>query len=241
MIPIHNYWHAINKTLFWDTSDSQETYQKNIKNPTTRQQLVDLGYFDTDIEYKFNSHGFRTYEFDIHVDVLCFGCSFTMGTGVHSHENWPSQLETLTGLTCVNLGHAGSSNDTAFRMATCYLESTKPTYAVWCQTNNHRLELISDIDSLSLNIISTDTTNPCVNDYFIKTWFTSVSNQHLLHQKNTLAFQMLCKLNNIIPIIIPRDNIPMIDHARDLMHPGRLSYQKLAEIIAGKMSKSTQE
>ena len=241
MIPIHNYHHAINKKMLWDTSDSLEVYQKHINNPATCQKLIDLGYFDVDIEYQFNSHGFRTYEIGTRVDVLCFGCSFTMGTGVHSHETWPAQLEALTGLTCVNLGHSGSSNDTAFRMAACYLKLMKPTYAVWVQTDSHRIELLDEDSNISLNIMASDTSNPCATDYFIKHWFTSVTNQQILCQKNTLAFKMLCRLENVIPIIIPRDEIPFIDIARDLMHPGRLSYQELAQTISSRMSKFNQE
>ena len=53
----------------------------------------------------------------------------------------------------------------------------------------------------------------------------------------TLAFEMLCRLENIIPIIISRDEIPLIDYSRDLMHPGRLSYQQLAQTIISRMSK----
>ena len=52
---------------------------------------------------------------------------------------------------------------------------------------------------------------------------------------------MLCRLENIIPIVIPREEIPNIDSARDLMHPGRLSYQELAQSIISRLSKADQE
>ena len=122
---IHNYSHLASKTVYWDTSDSKELYLKNIKDLNTRQQLENLGYIDTVIEYKFNSDGFRTQEFDQTVDMACFGCSFTMGTGVHVGETWPAQLEALTGLKIANLGHSGSSNDAMFRFSACYLKKLK--------------------------------------------------------------------------------------------------------------------
>jgi hypothetical protein len=228
---IHNYSSVANSTVYWDTSDSEATYLKNIQNPTTCQQLQDLGFLNSVIPYQFNSHGFRTAEFDQPVDIVCFGCSFTMGTGVPESDTWPSQLQKLSGMTLANLGHAGSSNDTAFRFANYYLNLLKPKYAVWQQTDNHRLELLDDYIPLSQNILASDTHNPCAGDYFVKTWFSSSSNQLINCQKNTLAFRQLCNDLNIQHLILPRSQILKIDHARDLQHPGKKSYQDLAEHV----------
>ena len=141
---IHNYTSVANKTLLWNTSDNQEIFLKNLQDPEKKQQLENLGFIENPIHYQFNSHGFRTAEFNQPVDVVCFGCSFTMGTGVHEFNTWPAQLQTQTGMTVANLGHAGSSNDTAFRFANHYLELLKPKYAVWQQTDMHRLELLNE-------------------------------------------------------------------------------------------------
>jgi hypothetical protein len=200
--------------------------------PKKKQQLQDLGYVDVSIEYKFNQDGFRTSELNQSFDMVCFGCSFTMGTGVHAMETWPGQLEGITGLKIANLGHAGSSNDTAFRFAAHYLKKIKPQYAIWLQTDNHRLELLDDYIPLSQNILASDSSNPCANDYFVKTWFSSSSNQLLNCQKNTLAFKQLCNEFNIQHLILSRQHISnKIDRARDLHHPGKKSYQNLAEHI----------
>tara|TARA_R110000782_G_scaffold98827_2_gene184309 strand:- start:3415 stop:4134 length:720 start_codon:yes stop_codon:yes gene_type:complete len=239
MIPLHNYHNSINQTAAWDLSDSKELYQKNISKSATRQKMVDAGYFDIDIEYKFNSHGFRTHEVDTPADILCFGCSYTMGTGVHNYETWPAQLEALTGLSCINLGHAGCSNDTAFRMAEHYLKLMKPKYAVWLQTDRYRFELFDE--NVVLALMAGLEEHACSDDYFIRWWFLNSENSRVNHQKNTLAFQMLCHLENVTPVILEIDTMPVVDHARDLMHPGRLSYQKLAQTIAGRMSQADQE
>lgn len=245
MIPIiHNYSKLAGKTLHWDTTDNQSWYLKSIQNPTAYQQLVELGFLNTQIDYTYNSHGFRTAELDQPFDAVCFGCSFTMGTGVHAHDTWPEQLSALTGLTVANLGHAGSSNDTAFRFAEHYLKFLKPKYAVWLQTDMHRIELLDDAVPLSLNIMASDTKNPCADDFFIKTWFASPINQLLNLQKNTLAFEHLCKTLNIQSIILPRDNTmdqPFPNGgARDLIHPGADAYKKVAQqvkdIIVGPLS-----
>lgn len=230
---IHNYSRFANQTVYWDTSDNESRYLQNIKNSKYKKQLEDLGFLDTQILYKFNSHGFRTEEFSQQIDVVCFGCSFTMGTGVHSRDTWPAQLQALTGMVVANLGHAGSSNDTAFRFAEHYLKFVKPKYAVWLQTDMHRLELLNDNNNTSLNIISGDKSNPCANDYFVKTWFSSDSNQRFNLIKNTLAFKQICDNLKIKYIILPRNRIP--SHAllpntlaRDLMHPGKEIYKQLS-------------
>jgi hypothetical protein len=204
---------------------------ENLKNPKTYNRLSELGFIDTQIEYRYNSYGFRTAEFDHQFDVACFGCSFTMGTGVHATDSWPEQLAAITGLQIANLGHAGSSNDTAFRLAAHYLPLLTPRYAVWLQTDMHRIELLEDDRLNSLNIMAGDTKNPCANDYFIKTWLSSSSNQLLNLQKNTLAFEHLCNSLGITAIIMPRNTVVYSGTARDLQHPGADDYKKLAQRV----------
>jgi hypothetical protein len=233
---IHNYTHKAGRTFNWDTTDNKEQYLKNIADPDIKQRLDNLGFIDNPIDYKFNRHGFRTDEFDQEFDIVCFGCSFTMGTGVHANDTWPSQLAVATGLTVANLGHAGSSNDTAFRFANYYLKLLKPQYAIWLQTDMHRVELINDTDGRVYNILAGDTYNPCANDYFIKNWFATDSNQLLNLEKNTLAFQFLCSELGIKSIVLGRNQVPLCglfpySRARDLIHPGGEDYKDLVQRI----------
>jgi hypothetical protein len=233
---IHNYSRLAGRTVHWDTTDNKDAYVKNLQNPLAYQRLSELGFLNTQIDYQFNSHGFRTTEFDRPFDAVCFGCSFTMGTGIHSRDTWPEQLATMTGLTVANLGHAGSSNDTAFRFADHYLKLLKPRYAVWLQTDRQRIELIDSVNSISINILSTDRTNPCAGDYFIKGWFGSDENQQLNLRKNTLAFQQMCESLNIKHIILDRTMVPPhppypLGHARDLTHPGVDTYKNIAKHV----------
>lgn len=233
---IHNYSILAGRTVHWDTSDNKNWYLKNIQDPTAYQRLKDLGFLNTQIDYQYNSHGFRTAEFDRSFDAVCFGCSFTMGTGISSRDTWPEQLAAMTGLTVANLGHAGSSNDTAFRFADHYLKFLKPKYAVWLQTDRQRIELIDSANAVTINILSTDKTNPCAGDYFIKGWFGSDENQQLNLRKNTLAFQRICESLNIKHIILDRVTVPPhppypLGHARDLTHPGAEVYKIIAENV----------
>jgi hypothetical protein len=238
---IHNYSRVAGKMLHWDTTDNKDAYVKNLQNPTAYQRLQDLGFLNTQIDYRYNSHGFRTAEFDQSFDVVCFGCSFTMGTGVHGRDTWPEQLSALTGMSVANLGHAGSSNDTAVRFALHYLPLMKPRYAVWLQTDRHRIELLDESFPMSLNIMASDTANPCADDFFIKTWFASDSNQQLNRQKNTLAFQHLCQDLGITSVVLPREAIPQHGpypngNARDLTHPGGEVYGVIAQQVHALLS-----
>lgn len=228
---VHNYSQYAGQTLYWDTTDSQELYEKNTKSKYTQQLLAEFGLLDVEIDYTFNSHGFRSIEFDQKIDVVCFGCSFTMGTGLPMSYTWPSQLASMTGLSVANLGHAGSSNDTAFRFAKHYLKLLKPQHAVWLQTDAHRIELLDDHAQTSLNILSSDTKNPCANDYFVKTWFGSSSNQQINLAKNTMAFEHLCNQLQIHSVILPRSQVYNNDQARDLLHPGMNANKNLAEQV----------
>ena len=232
---IHNYSNLAGQIVHWDTSDNQEGYERNLKDAVTKQRLTELGWVDTDIEYRYNSYGFRTEEFDRQFDVVCFGCSFTMGTGVPVQDTWPAQLQQKIGLKTANLGHAGSSNDTAFRFAEHYLRHLKPKFAIWLQTDMHRIEIMDDAIPLCTNILASDTSNPFARDQFVKTWFSSLSNQILNQKKNSWAFQHLCRTLNITPLIFSRDHISSglypYGAARDLRHPGRDDYSKLVQHI----------
>ena len=227
-----NYSHLANQTVFWDTTDSIDTYKNNLVDCKFSKLLHELDYVDYEISYTFNSHGFRTPEFDQKPDMVCFGCSFTMGTGVRSEHTWPSQLSQSTGLQVANLGHAGSSNDTAYRMARHYLEFLQPKYAIRLQTDAHRIEIIDQSTNIVINILASDIDNQFSDNLFIKTWMSSDINQQLNLEKNTQAFKYLCDQASVIPIILSRRDIIVLDLARDLRHPGPRSYQQLAEKIS---------
>jgi hypothetical protein len=231
MILQHNYTDLAGQTVLWDTSDSEKLFLDNLQFAERRRQLEKNGFLDQPITYQYNTHGFRNPEFDTKIDVVCFGCSFTMGTGVHAEHTWPAQLQQLTGLRVVNLGHAGSSNDTAFRFAKYYLPYLRPKWAVWMQTDQHRLELLDNAIPVSMNILASDTSNPCAQDNFIKTWFACDENQQLNLEKNTRAFEHLCQQLGIISHVLPRSSVVSDRQARDLQHPGPQVYKTLAKQV----------
>jgi hypothetical protein len=229
---IHNYNHLAGTVQLWDATDSAERYQQNLQDPQSQQLLKKFGFIDAEIKYRFNSEGFRGDEL-INPECLCFGCSFTMGTGLQEHFTWPSQFSAITGMSVANLGHAGSSNDTAVRFALHYIPLLKPKYAVWAQTDAGRIEILDENIKIVDNIlIGSVLDTPYGQDHYMKIWATSEINQQLNTVKNTLSFKQLCQEHDVIPVIINRNNIFFSDCARDLMHPGKESNRQLAETVA---------
>jgi hypothetical protein len=99
------------------------------------------------------------------------------------------------------------------------------------QTERHRLELLDNSVPVVLNILASDSFNPCSQDHFIKTWFASDENQQLNLEKNTRAFEHLCKQLGINSYILPRSAVVSDRQARDLKHPGLQIYKNLAKQI----------
>jgi hypothetical protein len=109
-----------------------------------------------------------------------------------------------------------------------------PTFAVWVQTEKHRLEIIDESCNRSVNIsvntLASDS-DYFSKDNFLKTWMTTEINQVLNQKKNTGAFINLCRELGIVPVVLVRDDVEGIDLGRDLQHPGKQSYQLLATKI----------
>lgn len=114
-----NYWEEnifptgpgpTNQTVYWRAPDSEENFRKK---PTA-------GYTETSITYSYNSHGFRTKEFDRSSTknrVFFIGCSFTEGIGLRSEDTWASKVESaFPEHDCYNLGFGGQSSDYCARV-----------------------------------------------------------------------------------------------------------------------------
>jgi len=68
---------------------------------------------DIDIEYKFNSLGYRSVEPNVlsNKHIWCTGCSYTEGVGLNLNQTWPDRLATLIGTDYYNAGKGGSGPD----------------------------------------------------------------------------------------------------------------------------------
>ena len=98
-------------SLFFDPPDTEKFYIKNKK-----QFGKDWEYYNKEIVYKYNSHGFRTKEFsdiDWNNSIVVLGDSNVFGTGIAEEDTISYQIEEITGIPTVNLGICGSAIDHA--------------------------------------------------------------------------------------------------------------------------------
>jgi hypothetical protein len=94
-----------NGILKFHSTDSEELYKTNKKifGP-------DWYYYNNPIEYKYNSWGYRTSEFNEISDnyFLTFGCSYTEGIGLHSDDMWVNKLSNGLNIPSFNIAKGGT-------------------------------------------------------------------------------------------------------------------------------------
>lgn len=213
------YKRYANQTLDWLPMDTKELYNQNIKQKY--KMLEENGWINNHFTYKFNSDGFRSLEFTDDPTIMCLGCSFTCGVGLPVESIWPELLAKNLNLRCANLGVGASSMDTAFRLASGYIDKIKPKIVVCLIPPIHRFEIIgSDITQIIPGWI------PNGLDSFYSKWLETEFNADLNCEKNLLAIQMLCHSRNIK--FVSYDSLELADpryqtaFARDLAHPGAM-------------------
>lgn len=110
-----------NKCLPYYVKEELEDFEKS-------KDLVDPKYLETPIEYKFNSHGYRTKNIqDLDKEfVLVFGCSHTEGVGNFDEDIWCSQLLSRFDLDFLNLAKAGTGPDIQYLNTLQYIKSHYP-------------------------------------------------------------------------------------------------------------------
>lgn len=121
--------------------DSEERF-KNIQG--TRHQGHPMWRADS-FTYKYNSHGFRSREFDLdemNPVILTLGCSHTVGVGVSQHANWPEQFGAtyFSDYSVWNAGLGGASADTVARLAVNMIPIVKPSIVAVLWPSLYRFE-----------------------------------------------------------------------------------------------------
>jgi hypothetical protein len=222
-----------NQEVNWFQLDSEEYYQKNLAE--RRSDLERFGWIDKTISYKFNSCGFRSDEFDGAPNVMFIGCSHTLGLGLPVEQTFSHIISTELNLKNFNLGVAGSSNDTAFRLAYHYIPKLKPSMVIFLSTERTRFELFTE-DNSSFILSYSNRTNSLQNvkeevKGFYRHWIVNDNNIDLHYTKNILAIKQICLDNNIKFYQKEFLNFPMMDKARDLAHYGVKSNMSIAKKI----------
>jgi hypothetical protein len=232
MIPQHSNSSLANQALLWHTTDSEESYQKNlIRN---RLQLQQYNWIDRPIAYKFNNYGFRADEFEsTDPSVVFIGCSHTLGVGLPVESTWPYIVSAKLKLKNYNIGVGGSSNDTAFRLAHYWIEQLKPSLVIFLSTERTRSELHIDEDQ-TYDLSVWPIGFPMI-DNFTKSWISNNINSDMNYLKNTLAIKQLCSDHGIKYVQEEVSVICAIDKARDLQHYGEKTQRGIASMFLNKL------
>ena len=227
----HRNLHLAGTEVNWLDTDSEELYQKNLKQ--NYKLLKEFDWVDKKFTYKFNSHGFRGDEFDSGPGAMFLGCSHTFGVGLPIETTWSHLISHALELKNYNLGIGSSSNDTAFRLAQYWIPKINPKVVVFASTERTRFELHTINNEIqNLNVWQ----NPEETAGFWQHWVGNDINCDMSYLKNQLAIKQLCQENNIkyfhVEIL---KSVHEIDKARDLMHYGVKTHKRIANGILRKL------
>lgn len=224
----HLHSNYANQEVMWFGGDSQQKYQTNLKEH--RHELEKYNWIDHPITYKFNSHGFRSNEFNDRPSIMFLGCSHTLGVGLPVEMTWTHLVSQQLNLESCNLGLASGSCDSAFRIANHYIPKLKPQIVFLLAPDQARLEILGT-DSIEA-LTAMDSTGLAKENFYRK-WLSVEENQRMNQEKNILAIKHLCQVNNIKfanlyswhTVNYGNDTA---DKARDLQHWGQLRNQDIA-------------
>ena len=109
----------------WNKLDNEARYLEVIQDPGMRT------YLPEDFGYQFNSHGFRSEEFDAECDIkiLYAGCSVAEGIGLPVEHTWSHHInkfveaEVGSEIKRFSVGKAGTSIDACVRYIHVAIES----------------------------------------------------------------------------------------------------------------------
>ena len=238
MKPIHDWSHVAGQTIHWMSPDTKENYQQHLNDSAKRHILQQFGWVDQHIDYTFNSDGFRTDEFDDRPNFVTIGCSFTQGVAVNRSETWAQLVSDQLGLSVWNLGVAGASADTCYRIIKHYAPILKPKFVVLLEPRYNRTELYHSDHQKPYSINWAYDAESWGNNSYVKTWLSNDYNMQLYAEKNRASIAHVCnKLDIPVVMYAPNDYIDLVadktqlDLGRDLLHPGRLNNRAFAQVV----------
>lgn len=214
------YPELINQEIDWLPMDTKQLYKHNLKQ--NAQELSP--WIDNPFTYKFNSKGFRCKEFDAEDNVVFLGCSYTIGIGLPIQHTWPTLVAHELDLACYNLGLGGGSWDSIYRIGSYWIEKLNPKFVFILEPPSIRYEVIP-YGNVSIH------EHHVFENTLWENLFRYEQNYKLNKQKNVTALKTFH--NNMYIIDNDRDWFMNnhVDTARDLVHPGIQTNQRLKEKV----------
>lgn len=232
--PWHQNKKFSNKKVYWKSTDSVVTFKENLKIPQHQAYLETKGWSNNlnAIEYQYNSHGFRTAEFDQQKTAIALGCSFTEGIGLPVEQTWPVLLGEKISMPIFNLGVAGLSLDGCFRLFEYYITTLNVSTAFLLMPEIFRFELHKQHSIYSF-LPGVEYNQSWESETFEKTWVLSDSNSYYNRKKNILSMLKLAEDAGINLFIrsLTDFHVQEYTRARDMLHDGYESHANLANLF----------
>ena len=193
------------------------------------------------VTYNFNSYGFREVEWDntlLSNSIWCFGDSQTAGVGNHKEQTWVHQLELQTGVKTLNMGIAGSSNDTATRTIVSAIQHAKPKAICWLMAAPNRREIINEDACITMWPMIFKFLDLSVDKKIVEYYLDSVDSisDRVNYDKNLMLVKSICKAHEI-PLVIADFTVPVMPLAKtelalDNEHLGPGIQKQIADFFA---------
>ena len=211
-----------NQSLLWHSTDTQELFENNRK-----ANKLGPWHSVSNIEYKFNSYGFRADEFSNTDNIVSLGCSFTLGVGIHAYQTWSNIVSNTLGLANFNLAIDGASADCCFRMAANWIPQLNPKVVLYQNPEPSRFEWFDSTYKKPHNMLASSKNH----SEFYKEWVMSERNLTMNYLKNLYAIQHLADSVGALFVHIPLANINRLDSARDKGHFGPNTHNAVADTV----------
>ena len=171
-----------------------------------------------EIDYHFNSIGFRGEEYDVNAKkhIFVFGCEYTFGVGLKYEETWPYQIKkmiaakerlNLDEINLLNFGVGSQSNDFIGRMILLQCSRVKPDLVVSLFSHNDRAEYISTKKHDFIHMDDFGKKEEATNYYMYYNEAIGLTNM----MKNMLLAQYYCSICSIKYIYSGMDMYKMHD------------------------------
>lgn len=228
--------------LFSNTDDEKKFKENLKKQPSTWH------YRQKKVEYRLNSNGFRTYEWN-DVDwknaIVVFGCSNMFGVGVAEDETFTAQLEKLTGRQVVNLGIPGGSNELILHMTGLLIKKFEIPYAAiinWTTPDRTRYFTFDKeffigpwsefmVDKAIRNSVIMKQLfihrNFDVYNEVMHTHFHAITAESIF--KDRSKYISLTNFGSVAKYANVHGFFKIDNGARDLLHPGRNVFERMAK------------
>ena len=241
----HNYSQYANLTLDFVGTDHPQV-QRLLKDPAFYPTWTQSGWSNnTVIEYRFNSGGFRTDEFDKSKRIMVLGSSPTVGVGLHQYQTWPEQLSKKLNIPIWNLATGTGCLDTMYRVLKNYLPQLCVAMVIEVGGEKDGFEIYSKDNWITIS--SPNTSVDAVGSDIIgavNTWYAYQENYQLNQEKTTDAMQWLCEKSKIPYYkfsmaeinIAKREELTPVDWSRCGHHVGPKFHKVAADYIADRIS-----